>query len=86
MVRGIVRAGAGTIDPIRDKAKRNRLWGAARIRGELLKLGTKVSKRTIQKYTRLVCIRRGLAGPPSVVPTHVVGAGLELAAVQIDRE
>jgi putative transposase len=31
-------------------AQENRLWGAERIRGELLKLGIKVSKRTIQKY------------------------------------
>ena len=29
-------------------ARRGRLWGAERIRGELLKLGIKVSKRTIQ--------------------------------------
>ena len=29
-------------------------WGAERIRGELLKLGIKVSKRTIQKYMRRV--------------------------------
>ena len=28
----------------------NRLWRAERIRGELLKLGIKVSKRTIQRY------------------------------------
>jgi transposase InsO family protein len=31
-------------------AEENRLWGAERIRGELLKLGVRVSKRTIQKY------------------------------------
>ena len=31
-------------------ASENRLWGAERIRGELLKLGFKVSKRTVQKY------------------------------------
>ncbi len=31
-------------------AKNNLLWGAERIRGELLKLGIRVSKRTIQKY------------------------------------
>jgi hypothetical protein len=31
-------------------AGENRLWGAERIRGELLKLGVRVSKRTIQKY------------------------------------
>jgi putative transposase len=30
----------------------NRLWGAERIRGELLKLGIRLSKRTIQKYLR----------------------------------
>ena len=30
----------------------NGLWGAERIRGELLKLGIRVSKRTIQKYLR----------------------------------
>ncbi len=31
-------------------AKENHLWGAERIWGELLKLGIKVCKRTIQKY------------------------------------
>jgi len=31
-------------------AAQNRLWGAERIRGELLKLGIHVCKRTIQKY------------------------------------
>lgn len=31
-------------------ARENGLWGAERIRGELLKLNLKVSKRTIQKY------------------------------------
>ncbi len=30
----------------------NRLWGAERIQGELLKLGIKEAKRTIQKYMR----------------------------------
>jgi putative transposase len=33
-------------------AQENRLWGAERIRGELLKLGIRVCKRTIQKYLR----------------------------------
>src|SRR5215469_3924691 len=33
-------------------ARENRLWGAERIRGELLKLGIHVAKRTIQKYMR----------------------------------
>jgi putative transposase len=30
--------------------KENKLWGAERIRGESLKLGIELSKRTIQKY------------------------------------
>jgi len=33
---------------IKDMARDNRLWGAERIRGELLKLGRRVCKRTIQ--------------------------------------
>jgi len=37
---------------IKDMARDNRLWGAERIRGELLKLGRRVCKRTIQKYMR----------------------------------
>lgn len=39
-----------TIELIHKLARENRLWGAERIRGELLKLGIGVSKRTIQKY------------------------------------
>lgn len=35
-------------------ATKNRLWGAEKIRGELLKLGIHVCKRTIQKYMRQV--------------------------------
>jgi putative transposase len=35
-------------------AKNNQLWGAERIRGELLKLDISVCKRTIQKYMRRV--------------------------------
>jgi putative transposase len=37
---------------IKEMARDNRLWGAERIRGELLKLGLRVCKRTIQKYMR----------------------------------
>jgi len=33
---------------IREIATKNRLWGAERIRGELLKLGITISKRTVQ--------------------------------------
>src|SRR5205085_4967538 len=43
-----------TITLIRQMAKDNRLFGAERIRGELLKLGMHVCKRTIQKYMRNV--------------------------------
>ncbi|WP_236023090.1 integrase core domain-containing protein [Dictyobacter formicarum] len=41
-----------TISLIKEMAAHNRLWGAERIRGELLKLAIRVSKRTIQKYMR----------------------------------
>ncbi len=41
-----------TISLIKEMAAHNRLWGAERIRGELLKLDIQVSKRTIQKYMR----------------------------------
>ncbi len=41
-------------------ARENPRWGSERIRGELLKLGIVVSKRSIQRYRR-----RGPARPPS---------------------
>ena len=41
-----------TIALITEMAAKNRLWGAERICGELLKLGIQVCKRTVQKYTR----------------------------------
>jgi transposase InsO family protein len=40
------------VELIRDMATKNQLWGAERIRGELLKLNIRISKRTIQKYIR----------------------------------
>ena len=43
---------AETIALIVEMAAHNRLWGAERIRGELLKLGIRLSKRTIQQYLR----------------------------------
>jgi putative transposase len=43
-----------TVALIQEMARDNRLWGAERIRGELLKLGIPVCKRTIQKYMRAV--------------------------------
>jgi putative transposase len=45
---------AETVALIKEMAGKNRLWGAERIRGELLKLGIHVCKRTIQKYMRQV--------------------------------
>ncbi len=45
---------------IQAMARDSRLWGAERIRGELLKLGIHVSKRTIQK-----CMRQGRVHPSS---------------------
>ena len=46
------KVAAETIALIRAMAATNRLWGADRIRGELLKLNIRVSKRTIQRYLR----------------------------------
>ncbi len=42
------------IELIQVMARDNRLWGAERIRGELLKLGIRLTKRTILKYMRAV--------------------------------
>jgi len=48
------KVAAETIALIREMATKNRLWGAERLRGEILKLGIHVCKRTIQKYMRNV--------------------------------
>ena len=50
----IPRISQETVALIQEMARNNRLWGAERIRGELLKLGIHVCKRTIQKYMRAV--------------------------------
>jgi putative transposase len=47
-----------TIAFIKEMAANNRLWGAERIRGELLKLDIRVSKRTIQKYMKPVRLKQ----------------------------
>jgi putative transposase len=52
------RVAAETVELIRTLARDNRLWGAERIRGELLKLGIRVAKRTVQKYMRSARPRR----------------------------
>jgi putative transposase len=44
------RLESDVIDLIRRVATENRLWGAERFRGELLKLGVAVSKSMIQRY------------------------------------
>jgi putative transposase len=48
------KVAAETITLIREMATKNWLWGAERIREELLKLGIHVCKRTLQKYIRHV--------------------------------
>ena len=48
--QGKPKISAETIALIEKMAKENQLWGAERIRVELLKLGIEVSKRTIQRY------------------------------------
>jgi putative transposase len=47
-----------TVAAIQRLATENRLWGAERIRGELLKLGLRVGKRTVQRYMRAARPRR----------------------------
>ena len=52
------RLSSETISLIKQMAANNRLWGAERIRGELLKLDIRVSKRTIQKYMKQIRPKR----------------------------
>jgi len=52
------RLSSETITLIKQMVANNRLWGAERIRGELLKLDIRVSKRTIQKYMKKVRPKR----------------------------
>jgi transposase InsO family protein len=54
---GRPRLSAEVRELIATMARDNRLWGAERIRGELLKLGIAVSKRSIRRY-------RGQRDPP----------------------
>jgi hypothetical protein len=61
-----------TIDLIQRMANENPLWGAERIRGELLKVGVRVAKRTLlSAASRSTCAdcdrnrRRVRTGPPS---------------------
>ena len=52
--RGRQQISDDTIELIRRMGRENPLWGAERIRGELLKLGIHVAKRTIQRYMKQV--------------------------------
>ncbi len=52
---------SGLIELIRRMASNNRTWGCERIRGELLKLGFRVSKRKIQRYVRSIRSGNGRA-------------------------
>jgi transposase InsO family protein len=58
--RGRPRLSGEVRELIATMARDNPRWGSERIRGELLKLGIAVSKRSIMRYRR-----RGPAGPPS---------------------
>ena len=68
------RISTETIALIRDMAARNRTWGAERIRGELLKLGIRVAKRTIQRH--ILAVRPPGDGQSwrTFVKNHVVWA------------
>ena len=46
------KVASATIALIRELAVANRLWGAERIRGELLKLGIPIAKATVQRHMR----------------------------------
>jgi putative transposase len=52
--QGESRISEQVIALIRQMASENATWGAERIRGELLKLGIRVAKRTIQRYINRV--------------------------------
>lgn len=64
------KVAAETIALIRQMARDNRLWGAERIRGELLKLDIHVCKRTIQKYMRHVRTPHSCWGKLGNLPAH----------------
>ncbi len=58
--RGVPRLAPDVVALIHRMATENRLWGAERIRGELLKLDIRVAKRTVQR-----CMRGARSpGPP----------------------
>jgi putative transposase len=63
-------------------AARNPRWGAERIRGELLKLGIRVCKRTVQRYLRGSARNATMDGAPAVlVCDHDTKLGARFAGV-----
>jgi len=57
---------------IRQMSRENRLWGAPRIHGELLKLGFEVAESTVSKYMIAIAGRRRKPGERScaTMPTR----------------
>jgi hypothetical protein len=71
---------------IREMAAANRHWGAERIRGELLKLGIRVSKRTVQRYMTAPP-RRALRDGQSwstFIANHVMTCSPSLSPLEAD--
>jgi putative transposase len=60
---------------IREMAASNPRWGAERIRGELLKLGIRVCKRTVQRYMRRARPRGDGQRWSTFLRNHVTWAG-----------
>jgi hypothetical protein len=75
------KVAADTNALIRAMAKDKRLWGAERIRGELLKLGLLVCKRTVQKYMRTVRTHqpRGQSWATDLAQPRRTGLGMRRA-------
>lgn len=72
------RLSSETITLIKEMSAKNRLWGAERIRGELLKWDIRVSKRTIQKSMRQVRATSSPWTERENVPAHSCGGGVGL--------
>jgi transposase InsO family protein len=68
------KVSAETIALIKEMAAANRLWGAERIRGELLKIGIHLAKTTIQRYMRQARPRRASGQTwATFLRTHAAG-------------
>ena len=68
------KVSAETIALIKEMAAANRLWGAERIRGELLKMGIRVAKTTVQRSMRQARpLRRSGQTWATFLRTHAAG-------------